>query len=362
MNNEKETVLFPGTASSNPYHELLFKSLNRSNVNPIQKSMPIFLPFTRSVIDNSNIDTVHLDWLHYFYDGDKLSNNPIFNMAASFFRAVLFCIDILLIKLLDIQIVWTIHNKRPHKEKYAALEAVLNVFVANISDDITVKCHSAKRTIIKSHKIFSPPKVSVIPDGNYIDYYANNIDKDEARESLQINDEFVYLFFGSIRPYKGVLDLIDEFQSLSDDTNHELWIVGNPATDQIEHEVRNKSEEDNQVRLQLDFIPDNKVQYYLNAADTLVFPYKYILNSGSVHLGMSFAKPIITPRMGCIPETVPPENKLLYDSTDESGLREALIQAKSCDLTSIGQANYQQARNFDWDSVGDKYCEIYDSS
>lgn len=359
MTDEKATVLFPGVADSNPYHKLLFKSLEEADINPIEKSMPVFLPFTRSVIDNPHIDVIHLDWLHYFYDADKLSNMPLINTLASLLRALLFCIDILIISILKTQIVWTIHNKRPHKEKYAALEAVLNIFIANIVDDITVKCCSAKRTIIKSHRIYSPSKISVIPDGNYINYYDNNITKDTARDHLDIDNEFVYMFFGMIHPYKGVINLIDTFKSLSDKNNCELWIIGNPATDQIERDIYEKSKKSDHIHTQLAFIPDNRIQYYLNAADVLVFPYNNILNSGSVHLGLSFAKPIIAPQIGCIPATIPPENEMLYNPTDKNGLHDSLIQAQVSDLSSIEQANYRRAKYFDWKSIGKMYSRLY---
>lgn len=360
MDSEKLTILFPGVATSNPYHELLFTSLENNGIQPVQKSKPLFLPFTRIILSNPTIDVIHLDWLHYFYESDDVSDKKLINKTISFVRALFFCIDLLLVRIINIKIVWTIHNKRPHKEYYAGLENILNIFVGNTVNSISVKCHSAKRTISNSHRIHNTSKISIIPDGNYIDYYQNDICKRRARKCLNIDDEFVYMFFGRIQPYKGVTNLIDTFQSLST-TNEDckLWIVGNPATDQLKNEIHSKSANDEDINIKLDFIPDDDVQYYLNAADVLVFPYNTILNSGSVHLGLSFAKPIIAPQLGCIPETVPPENTLLYDPSKEGALRDALIQAKSYDLKSIEEANYQHAISFDWDSIGKQYHKLY---
>jgi len=58
---------------------------------------------------------------------------------------------------------------------------------------------------------------------------------------------------------------------------------------------------DKRIKVFLDFIPDNDIQIYMNAADIIVLPYLDILNSGVAILAMSFGKPVIAPRTGSIP-------------------------------------------------------------
>lgn len=361
MRSDKLSVLFPSVSEANPYHKLLFSGLEKQDINPIPYSKPVFLPLTRAVLKNrDDIDIIHLDWLYYFYVVDDYTPSSIIDTVLAVLRAIFLCIDLLFVKLLGTELIWTIHNKYHHDQYYLRIEWVLNIFVANIVDSITVKCPSARDTISEAYKINSESKISIIPDGNYIDYYENNVSKNEARRSLDIDDEFVYMFFGHIRPYKGIPKLLEQFKSLND-KKCSLWIVGNPDTNGIKKTIQNKIGDDRRLNTRLEFIPDQEVQYYLNAADVLVFPYQDILNSGSIHLGLSFGKPIIAPQIGCIPMTVSSKNTLLYNPIEENSLKDALINARSCDLRSIEHANYQKAKSFDWDDISHEYRCLYES-
>ncbi len=49
-------------------------------------------------------------------------------------------------------------------------------------------------------------------------YYENKIDRVEGRKILSISDSRpVFLFLGTIRPYKGVIELIKTFKELNFD-------------------------------------------------------------------------------------------------------------------------------------------------
>ncbi len=358
MSDESVTVLFTSGSDKNPYHNLLFEGLEEHNVDPIREPRPLFLPLTRAVLRNGDIDTIHLGWLYKFYMVRNFTQLPILNTVITVGRAFWFCIDLLLARLLGIQLVWTVHNKYHHERYYPRVEAVLNVLVANFVHALTVKCESAKETISQLYRIRDDSKIAVIPDGNFIDAYLNETTQEAAREDLEIEDEFVYLYFGMIRPYKGVEDLIDAFQAIEDE-DVALWIVGNPKTEQIANRIQSHAGQDGRIQTRLEFVPDKRVQIYLNAADVLVFPYRDILNSGSVYLGLSFGKPIIAPKIGCIPSTVSAENDLLYGPKNECGLQRQLSRVLNEDISQIGKYNLQQAKELDWSIIGKKYATVY---
>jgi glycosyltransferase involved in cell wall biosynthesis len=124
------------------------------------------------------------------------------------------------------------------------------------------------------------------------------------------------------------------------------------------------TEGENNITLDLRYIPDGEVPTYFAACDVCVFPYEKIFNSGSVLLAMTFGRPFIAPRMGSIP-SVDPGGNLLYDS-DQKGLRNALSEAVSADdqaLDSIGEENRTAAENqYDWDSIADDLIEVYNGN
>jgi glycosyltransferase involved in cell wall biosynthesis len=352
------TVFFTSANDQNPYHQLLFKHLEQNGVDTITLDVPLFLPLTRSVLKNNNIDVIHIEWLYHFYLVHNYTSLSSLDAIITFGRTFWFCVDFLLIKLIGPQIVWTVHNKYHHERHYHRTESLLNIFVANLVDDITVKCESARETIVPLYRIRDRSKITVIPDGNYIDAYPNQVTRTEARERLSLDDEFMYLFFGKIRPYKGVNTLIEEFRQI-DTQERTLWVVGNPKNESIAERVESNASRDSRIETRLEFVPSDEVQVYLNAADVLVLPYNDILNSGSVHLGLSFGLPMIAPRLGCIPEAVPISN-LLYDPQDDDGLRSKLLDTVQFDLKSVRTANQKRARSLTWEKAGSRYREVYE--
>jgi len=76
-------------------------------------------------------------------------------------------------------------------------------------------------------------------------------------------------------------------------------------------------------------------------------------------LAMSFGKPVIAPRLGCIPYVLEGTDNLLYDPTAESGLLHAMQQALQMDLEQVGRGNLQRAAQFDWDTIAKATREVY---
>ena len=97
----------------------------------------------------------------------------------------------------------------------------------------------------------------------------------------------------------------------------------------------------------------------MKSADVLVLPYDDVLTSGSVLLSMSFGKPIIAPRIGCIPEVLDDQGSFLYYPNEEEGLLQAMQRALEANLDMMGQYNYNKARSFDWKGIAKQTYEVY---
>jgi glycosyltransferase involved in cell wall biosynthesis len=97
----------------------------------------------------------------------------------------------------------------------------------------------------------------------------------------------------------------------------------------------------------------------MSAADVLVLPFQDILTSGSALLAMSFGKPVIAPRMGCIPEIFDSKGAFLYNHNEKDGILKAIHQASLVNLAVMGKYNYSLAKCFDWDVIAQKTCKLY---
>lgn len=152
-----------------------------------------------------------------------------------------------------------------------------------------------------------PAKLTVHP---LYDQFGPPLSKEIAREKLGLNaHDKIILFFGFIRPYKG-LDLLlaamqDPRLQLMD---IKLLIAGEFYENESRyHQLIQTYQLTDRVILHTNFIPDHEVGIYLSAADVVVQPYKTATQSGVTPLAYHYEKPMIVTNVGGLPEMVPHE-------------------------------------------------------
>jgi beta-1,4-mannosyltransferase len=347
------TVLFLPDFRSNPYQRLLATALAKQGVNVVMRAAIGGLPVFGAIRTHGKPDLLHLHWIAPFFVRSKT--------ARSIEKAFRFAGQLVIARLLGIKIVWTIHNLLEHERRHVHLERLFSQFLVRLCNQLIVHCSFARKAIIETYRIpdLCKDKICVIPHGHYIDSYANQISQEQARAKLELGtDEIVFLYFGRIRSYKGVLPLVEVFRKL-ESPQVRLLIVGRPASEMIGMELMRRCQPDSRICLFPKFIPDEDVQLYMNAASVVVLPYQDILNSGAALLAMSFAKAVIIPRLGCIPEVFGSQGGFLYDPDEEGGLLKAMQQALVADLAAMGQHNYHRAKHFDWNVIARQTYEVY---
>jgi beta-1,4-mannosyltransferase len=92
----------------------------------------------------------------------------------------------------------------------------------------------------------------------------------------------------------------------------------------------------------------------------MVYPYRDILTSGAVLLGMSFGRACVAPKIGCIAETLDDAGGILY-APGASALLNAMGQAyaRREELETMGQHNLEKARLWSWDRVAAQTLDAY---
>ncbi len=108
------------------------------------------------------------------------------------------------------------------------------------------------------------------------------------------------LFFGTIRPYKGVDVLIDACRALwRDGASFELAIAGKPFFDvgPVLETVRADGFGDRMIA-DLGFHTEARLDAHLCKADVLVFPYRDIDSSGAFLSALDYGKAMVATRVG----------------------------------------------------------------
>jgi glycosyltransferase involved in cell wall biosynthesis len=204
-----------------------------------------------------------------------------------------------------------------------------------------------------------PQRVHVIPHGAF-DYLTRLPEEQPLPAELRDAEGAVILFFGLLRPYKGIVTLLEAFRSLR---GAELWIVGNPRMP-LDPLRRLAAEADGTVRFVPRFITDPEIPAFFRRADLVVLPYRDVEHSGVLYTALAFGKPMVLTAVGGFPELaeehgaariVPPEDpaalgtalaELLDDEAARSELAGAALRA--------AQGPYS------WDRIGVQTLSLYE--
>jgi D-inositol-3-phosphate glycosyltransferase len=186
------------------------------------------------------------------------------------------------------------------------------------------------------------------------------------------DDEKAILFFGRIRPYKGIEYLLDAFRLLSADeqANYRLIVAGEPKKGSEEYldEIKRTVQRDfkqGQVILRIQFIPDEEMEMYLKGADVLVLPYKEIFQSGVLFLAYSFGLPVVATDVGSFrEEIVEGSTGFLCQPGDPAELAKAIETYFSSDLFRNLKVRRQEVKdyanaNHSWHAVAELTCNAY---
>jgi beta-1,4-mannosyltransferase len=139
-------------------------------------------------------------------------------------------------------------------------------------------------------------KVTLIPHSSYQGIYGSHRTRESAREHFGIRpEEKAVLFFGQMRPYKGLDTLLAAVElAHSEEAPLVLLLAGKTHPDSL---AALEAILPTSARVIRDhtFITDADVDLWFTAADLAVFPYRKILNSGSVHLAATYGVPCVLP-------------------------------------------------------------------
>jgi D-inositol-3-phosphate glycosyltransferase len=133
----------------------------------------------------------------------------------------------------------------------------------------------------------------------------------QAKQRLDIrNGEKTILFFGRLRPYKGVEYLLEAYERVSArGLDCRLILAGEAKKgseeyfEDIQRRISGHANRDRIIQ-KFEFIPDKETELYLKAADVLVLPYKEIFQSGVLFLAYSFGLPVVAADVGSFREEI----------------------------------------------------------
>jgi glycosyltransferase involved in cell wall biosynthesis len=184
-------------------------------------------------------------------------------------------------------------------------------------------------------------RVALVPHGPYDQYrdLQETGDPDIAaamsavRTAPKSDGVVNVLFFGLIRPYKGLEDLLRVFNALSREEVERLWltVVGETWENCTEpaHLIATSPHRD-RITFVNEYVPDEVVGAAFAHADVTVLPYRRSSSSGILHVAMSWGLPIVVTNVGGLPEAASGYAGAVFVPPEDPGmLREGLLKAVS---------------------------------
>lgn len=229
---------------------------------------------------------------------------------------------------------------------------VMGRLIRRLATGYVTHSNSDKELISKNYGI-EKEKMEVIPHGIY-DHY-KRIERNIAKSKVGIKEEFAILFFGLLRPYKGVKYLIKAYERLPEDfiKKSRLFIVGETWEDKESKELAKESKFGNKINVVDRYVRDEEISLYFSASDVLVIPYTRASQSGVAHIGMAFGMPIIASEVGGLEESLGK-----YEGT-------VFVQPESAeDIVKALRYVFDEKREFEapeelrWKDIAKKWFEL----
>ncbi len=252
------------------------------------KSISVFAHIRFAFAPLINRKTIlHYHWVE-FQDVRSLLGMPYKLLCISLYR------------LFGGRIVWTVHNLKPHDQKYLTLHKFIHRWIGRISSLVHVHSKHQVSQVCDYYQL-SKEKITVFPHPKFpaqIKPQQEAVDKIHeiyfaGQQSIKGP---IFLMFGGISEYKGIEKVVDLLAHQKHDFTLILAGYMKKGQEDLHKFIIQHSVEDERVKYIPKFIPEEHYPFLLSAADICVFNYNEILNSGGIQMALSYQRKVIAPK------------------------------------------------------------------
>ncbi|MGO8876555.1 MAG: glycosyltransferase [Acidimicrobiales bacterium] len=196
-------------------------------------------------------------------------------------------------------------------------------------------------------------RIHVIPHGPFdlVDVPAATPDSAPAAEGT-----ITILFFGTIRPYKGLEDLVDAFDGLPRDAGAtwRLVVVGETWEGwTLPFEKIAASPHRSDIEVVNRYVSDEEASTFFAAADLVALPYLRSSASGPLHLTMTAGLPVVVTRVGGLESAAGAYSGAVFvNAAEPDDLRRGILEA-----SRLTGRRYEDP--YSWDTIAERYEAVF---
>lgn len=252
----------------------------------------------------------------------------------------------------NVEIAGIIHNVLPHENFPFQKSLTRKLF--NLTDYpvvLSTQTFNEYRDLMHGKrpvKLFHPVYEENWPDE----------DRDTVRKRLGYDDsDIIVLFFGLVRPYKGLDILIDALNLMNlDNTRIKPLIVGEFYVDP--QSILNKIKPGHLPHYEIinRYVPDEEAAMYLLASDLMVLPYRSASQSGVLSNALNYSLPVVVTDLAGLTEQVEHgKTGFIVPPEDPVSLAKELFHIVSnLNLQDIRENVAQKKKNLSWKRFADE--------
>ena len=251
-------------------------------------------------------------------------------------------------------VVLTAHDLLPREARPGQARAQRRCYEA--VDALVVHSDYGRRQLIEALAL-DPAKVHVIHHGAF-EHLTRLPHEQPLPEELGRVTGPVALFFGLVRPYKGLEVLLEAWRGVH---GAELWVVGRPRMPLS----RLRALAPTGTRFVPRFVADAELPAYFRRADVVVLPYSRTERldfSGVLATALAFGKPVVLSDVGGFAEVAATGAARLVPPDDPEALRAALgslLQDAGARERLAAGAGAAAAGPYSWDEAAQRTLELY---
>lgn len=275
-------------------------------------------------------------------------------------------IMIVLFKLINRKVIYTIHNVMPRHKTLHFYHKLLYGFMYFLCDKLIIHTEKGKNEIIDLFGV-DARKIHVVPHGDYKFFAPDRVlSTPDAKSALNIHPKYqTILFFGAIRKNKGLEHILLALPMIKERIpDVHLLIVGELWEDYTRYRriiTANKLERN--VWEKLEYISNEDVALYFCASDVVILPYNEITGSGVLQIAYAFAKPVVASDLPSFREIiVDGKNGYLVDPNDHQNMAEKVadILVDNNKRERMGKySRFLADTRYTWDTIAENTKLIY---
>ncbi len=251
-------------------------------------------------------------------------------------------------------VVLTAHDLLPREPRPGQAAAQRRLY--RRVDAVIVHSDYGRRQLIDGLGL-DPGRVHVVPHGAFahLSAYADELPLPDDLRRVEVP---VVLFFGLLRPYKGVDVLLDAWRGITD---AELWIVGHARMPVEPFRAQAPAN----VRFVTRFISDGELPAFFRRADVVVLPYtrtERFDQSGVLATALAFGTPSVLSDIGGFSEIAATDAGELVPAGDATALHaalRALLEDRTRRERMGAAARAAAAGPYSWDEAARKTLAVY---